>query len=185
MPRQTACHRHYVSVFMCLGFRFSTYKISGYSSSNSKNWQLLFGFWAGFFNPVIHIGFTETKHLANASSACTGVICFYCLLANFLGIFPCFRFMGVVFFAFLAKAPLCSRTVFSRVHLIFCSSADWTFPSCYFFCFSHVLIVPYCAFFVHTFKKPFVPFFNASDIAAYVFFAAFLFCTWKFRHNNV
>ena len=67
-----------------------------------------------------------------------------------IGILSCFRVKCVVFFAFLAKAPLCSRTILSRIHLIFCFSTMRTFSSCYFFCFSHIFIISYCALFVHT-----------------------------------
>ena len=70
-----------------------------------------------------------------------------------IGILSCFRVKCVVFFAFLAKAPLCSRTILSRIHLIFCFSTMRTFSSCYFFCFSHIFIISYCALFVHTSKK--------------------------------
>ena len=100
--------------------------------------------------PVIHVSLTETKYLSHSASACSCIKCFYCLLANFLRIFPCFRVQGVVFFAFFAKAPLTSRTIFSCIHLVFFFSADWTLPTCFCSCFSHSSILPSSALFVHT-----------------------------------
>ena len=104
-----------------------------------------------FFNPVINICLAHVENFSDTSSADSGIVSFYGLLANFFGNLSCFRVKGVVFFAFIAKAPLCSRTIFPCVHLIFRSSADRTMSVCIFFCFSHSYIISYHAPFVHTF----------------------------------
>ena len=126
------------------------FPINQYNSSSSKIWKSFLGIGTVFFNPVIHVSLTETKYLSHSASACSCIKCFYCLLANFLRIFPCFRVQGVVFFAFFAKAPLTSRTIFSCIHLVFFFSADWTLPTCFCSCFSHSSILPSSALFVHS-----------------------------------
>lgn len=103
-----------------------------------------------FFYPVIHIRPAEAKDLSHTSTAYSGVICFNCLLANFLGIFSCFRVDRVVFFAILAKAPLCSWAILSHIYLIFCFSTFGTFSPRYFFCFSHISTISHSALFVQT-----------------------------------
>lgn len=70
--------------------------------------------WGRFFIPVVHVCFAESKHLAYTASTGSGIECFYCLLTNSFGVFPCFFGRACSIFALLAKAHLCSRTVFPR-----------------------------------------------------------------------
>ena len=104
-----------------------------------------------FFNPVVNVSFVEAKYLSNSPAACTCIVCFYCLLSDLFRILSCLRVKCVVFFAVIAKAPLCSRTIFPCIYLTFRFSAERTLPSYYFFRFSHILILPYYALFVQTF----------------------------------
>ena len=103
---------------------------------------------------------SESKHLTYAPTTYARIKGFDGLLTNFLRIFSYFWIQRIIFLAFFAETPLASRTIFFRVHLIFCFPTNWTFSiRCFFWLFHtflfhffvfYIFILTHSALFVHT-----------------------------------
>ena len=124
-----------------------------YNSSNSKKSVFVTSLihrLFGFFYPIQDIAFAYAENFSDASPAYAGIVDTYCLLSDFLGIFPCLSIERVFVCAVFAHTSLCSGPVIPRIDLVFRRPA-FRAAAVFIYClFSHTTIISHNFSFVKT-----------------------------------